>query len=98
METGERDKTIRQMIIELLQTGMLTAKDISKAISVKEKDVIGHLPHVVRSAGRSRRLIVEPSVCLKCGFVFNKRDRLKTPSKCPVCKAEEITETRYGLV
>lgn len=49
------------------------------------------------SVSRNSRFVVEPSECLKCGFVFKKRDRLKTPGKCPVCKSEEITETRYGV-
>lgn len=90
------------MIIEVLRTGMLTARDISQAVGIKEKDVIEHLPHVAKSVRHSgsgeERFVVEPSECLNCAFVFKKRERLRTPGKCPVCRSEEITETRYGVV
>ncbi len=94
------DLTIRQRIIEALRGDMLTAKDISKAVGISEKEVHEHLPHIARSAASqvNGELAVEPSKCLECGFVFRKRTRLKTPSKCPVCRSEEITETRFGIV
>ncbi|MBI5454877.1 MAG: transcriptional regulator [Deltaproteobacteria bacterium] len=96
------DLTARQRIIEALKGGMLTAKDISRAVGLKEKDVIDHLPHVAKSIearkGGGVRFIVEPSRCLDCGFVFRKRERLKSPGKCPICKGEGITEARYGIV
>lgn len=97
------DLTVRQKIVEALKGRMLTAKDISRAVGIKEKDVLEHLPHVALSItkakdGRSVKLVVEPSECLECGFVFRKRERLKTPSRCPVCRSEEITETRFGII
>lgn len=93
--------TARQKIIESLKGQMLTAREISQSVGMKEKEVLEHLPHIARSIGahgQGARLAVEPSKCLECGFVFRKRERLKTPSKCPVCKSEEITETRFGVV
>jgi len=65
-----------------------------------EKEVQGHLAHIARSvaaAGGPERFVVEPSSCINCGFVFKKRDRLKTPSRCPICASEEITETRFKI-
>jgi len=99
------NKTVRQMISEVLRGQLLTAKDISREVGIKEKEVLEHLPHVARSlghkgpheGGREEKLVTEPSECLGCGFVFRKRARLKTPGKCPVCRSEEITETRYGI-
>lgn len=93
------DLTIRQRITEALKTGMLTAKDISRSVGISEKEVHEHLPHISRSIENrgDEQFVVEPSRCLKCGFVFRKRDRLRTPSKCPVCRSEEITETRFGI-
>lgn len=94
--------TVRQKIIEALKGQMLTAKEISQAVGIKEKEVSEHLPHIAMTIaaheGEGMRFAVEPSQCLECGFVFRKRDRLKTPSKCPVCRSEEITETRFGVV
>jgi len=93
--------TDRQRIIESLRGRMLTAREISQSVGLREKDVLEHLPHIARSLAAhghpGPRLEVEPSECLGCGFVFRKRERLKTPSKCPVCRSEEITETRFGV-
>jgi len=95
-----QELTTRQRIAGLLRGSFMTAKDISRAASVREKEVCGHLVHIARSVsvpGGRARFVVEPSTCLNCGFVFRKRERLKTPSKCPICASEEITETRFGI-
>lgn len=93
--------TARQKIIEALKGHMLSAREISQAVGIKEKEVLEHLPHIARSLAahepQGPSLSVEPSTCLECGFVFRKRERLKTPSKCPVCRSEEISETRFGV-
>ncbi len=51
---------------------------------------------VARAGGL--RFVVEQSNCLSCGFEFRKRERLKTPSRCPICSSEEITEMRFGII
>ena len=89
--------------MEAVRDKMLTAKDISRAVGIREKEVLEHLPHIARTVSSSKeastaRLAVQPSECLSCGFVFKKRDRLKTPSRCPVCRSEEITEMRFGII
>jgi len=99
----ERDLTARQKIMDAVRGEMLTAKDISKAAGLKEKEVLEHLPHVAKTVNSSKeamsaRFVVQPSVCVSCGFVFKKREKLKTPSKCPVCRSEEITEMRFGII
>lgn len=99
----DQDLTARQKIIDAVRGEMLTAKDISRAVGLKEKEVLEHLPHVARTVNSSKeaksaRFVVQPSACVSCGFVFKKRDRLKTPSKCPVCRSEEITEMRFGII
>jgi len=90
--------TVRQRIFEALMGEMLTARDISRAVGIMEKEVLEHLPHVARSTGGGFKFVTEPSRCLGCGFVFRKRDRLKTPGKCPICRSEGISETRFGIV
>ena len=89
--------------MEAVRGEMLTARDISRAVGIREKEVLDHLPHVARTVNSSKeastvRFVVQPSECVSCGFVFKKRDRLKTPSKCPVCRSEEITEMRFGII
>lgn len=101
-EVPGRVHTIRQAIIEAIKGRLMSAKEISGAAGVSEKEVSGHLAHIQRSIAASRegerlRFVVEPSRCLSCGFVFRKRERLKTPSRCPLCRSEEIAETRFGI-
>lgn len=80
-----------------LKDRRLTAKDLSRELQIMEKEVFVHLEHVKKSTADSLRFVAFPSRCLHCGFVFKKRTRLRTPSKCPVCRSEEITETEYTL-
>lgn len=99
-KAGDQEYTTRQKIIHAIEGRSLTARDISKEVGIREKEVLEHLPHIARSMGASRagaKFVVEPSICLECGFVFRKRERLKTPGKCPVCRSEEISETKYEI-
>ncbi|MFY4727752.1 sigma 54-interacting transcriptional regulator, partial [Nitrospira sp. BLG_2] len=67
-------------------------------------DEIGDMPltmqsHLVKTVARdrSRRFILEPSICLDCGFMFRDRKRLTRPSRCPHCRSEGISAPRYGI-
>jgi predicted Zn-ribbon and HTH transcriptional regulator len=89
-------ETRRQYILRLLEeTG--SALDLKSLFKVLE---YGHKKHLLddieRIAGALRRedreLLVQPSSCIACGFIFSPRDkRLQIPSKCPKCNAERIT-------
>jgi len=94
----EETETIRHQIRILLEEGPLTAKEISSAVRRPEKEIEDHLEHLrksVRSDGR--RLSQVPAECRECGFVFRKRDRLKAPSRCPVCKGEAISDPSFRV-
>jgi predicted Zn-ribbon and HTH transcriptional regulator len=94
----ERRETIRQKIISLLEGKTLSAREISVEAGVAEKEVYEHLEHIQRTINkREHNLIVTPAACKKCGFVFRKRDRLKKPSKCPVCRNEVIREPLFSV-
>ncbi|MGW8162040.1 MAG: transcriptional regulator, partial [Desulfobulbales bacterium] len=57
-------------MIGLLCADELTLRDLSQALSIPEKDVMGHLPHLERSLrSRSGKLVEIPYKCLSCGFV-----------------------------
>ncbi len=90
--------TVRQAIMALLESQFLSAREISAAVHIPEKEVAGHLEHI-RAALRKegRRLSLTAAVCMKCGFAFRKRDRLTRPGKCPVCRNEQIADPLYGI-
>ncbi len=90
--------TIRENIVKLLQGQALTARDISGAIGISEKEVATHLPHVERSLSqRGQKLAVHPSHCRKCGYTFKKYNRFKKPSRCPLCKSERLEPPRFSV-
>ncbi len=94
----ERQETIRQKIISLLEGQSLYAKEISADVRASEKEVYGHLEHIQRTINKKEyNLIITPAECRKCGFVFRKRDRLKKPGKCPVCHNEFIQEPLFSI-
>ena len=95
---AERHDTIRHEILSLLKEQTVSAREISGQIGVSEKDVYGHLEHIERSAHHTgHHLKVIPAECTKCGFVFKKRERLRKPGRCPVCKGEKIQEPLFGV-
>ncbi|MFI5294513.1 MAG: transcriptional regulator [Thermodesulfovibrionales bacterium] len=94
----ERHETVRRQIISVLATGTVSAKDISSEVKIPEKEVYEHLDHIRKTMSkRDHRLDVTPAECAKCGFTFSKRERLKKPGKCPVCKGELIREPLFSL-
>jgi len=93
-----RSQTIRQKILSLLEGNTFSAKDLSVEIGVSEKEIYSHLEHIQRSTGKSRKtFLITPACCKRCNFVFRKRERLKKPGKCPVCRGESIQEPLFSL-
>ena len=88
--------TPRKRIAEALERESLDLREISQMFGIKERDVLGHLAHIARSA-RSGRFTMNPAHCQQCGFSFKKRSRLNTPGRCPLCKSESIAPPRFHL-
>ena len=81
-----------------LRRGPASARDLSAAVSIPEKDVASHLEHVERSArARGERLSVEPAICAGCGFRFQGRARLTRPGSCPRCRGTRIDPPLFSL-
>ena len=90
--------TIRQQIIELLTDAEMDARDLSREVKIKEKEVYGHLAHIARSlAAKGSRLAIRPSECLKCGYVFRDRKRFTPPGRCPRCKQSHLVNPSFKI-
>ncbi len=91
-------ETVRKAMIALLRENSVTAQEISGAIGIPEKEVYRHLEHIRRSLrGSGVVLEVTPARCRKCRFVFAGRERLTSPTKCPVCRHEAISEPLFAV-
>jgi len=94
----DRKETIRQMIISCLKDKTLSAKELSGEVRVSEKEIYEHLDHIHKTISKSNStLAITPAECRKCGFVFKKREKLKKPGKCPICRSESIEEPLFGI-
>lgn len=93
------EQTPRQRIMELITGTLLSSHQLAQMLGIPERQVEGHLSHVVKSVARdrSRRFVLDPSACQDCGFVFRERRRLTRPSRCPHCRSEAITSPRFGI-
>ncbi len=90
--------TIRQLIKELLEAEPLSSLELSQRLSLPEKEVLDHLSHIARAPGPGCRFQMTPPVCKNCGLAFKKRERLTTPSRCPLCHRESIRRPRFALL
>lgn len=84
-------KTRRQRIRDLLFREPQTVRSVSAFLGFGLRDTEREIQHVIRSVGKGA-LVVEPAECEGCGFVFEDRRRLTTPSRCPRCRCERISE------
>ncbi len=93
----ETATTSRQAIKELLLEQPHAALEISQLLSLSEKEVLEHLGHIARAPGPGLQFLITPAVCKHCGFTFKKRERLTSPSRCPICRHESIRRPRFAL-
>lgn len=94
----DRRETVRQEIISVLERNTLSAKEISGIVRASEKEVYEHLAHIQKTVSKQGdKLKIVPAECNKCGFEFKKRERLKKPGKCPVCRSETIREPLFSI-
>lgn len=94
----ERHETVRREIFSALKGRPLSAREISAAVHIPEKEVYGHLEHIRKTVSKKElTLVINPAECLKCGFVFRKRERLTKPGRCPVCRSELIQEPLFSI-
>lgn len=91
-------KTLRQEMIALLEADELSAKDLSRNLGIREKEVHAHLVHIERSVGaQGKKILIRPSRCLGCGYLFRNRRRFSRPGRCPRCKATRIEAPLFRI-
>ena len=95
--TEEEESTLRQRIQEVLLTESCTVRDLSQMLRASEKEILSHLPSVVRSASRTHKFEIVPAECLACGFTFKRRTRFTTPGKCPLCRSLRVSLPRFRI-
>lgn len=94
----ETHDTRRRAIVAELLSGPCSARDLSAAVGISEREIAGHLEHIQKSLlSTQQRLAIVPAECKKCGFVFAKRGKFQRPGKCPVCKGESIREPLFTI-
>lgn len=91
-----QSQTIRQAIVEFLKESPASVREISKVLSIREKEIYDHLAHVDRSlTSKGTKLTILPAQCLSCGYLFENRKRLNKPGRCPICKKSRIEAQKY---
>jgi len=95
----ERQETVRLEIVSVLKAfGPMTARELSTEVRVREREVIEHLEHIRKSLAKSdSELVVTPSACRKCDFVFTERKRLTKPGKCPLCRSTSVEGPSFNV-
>lgn len=93
-----RQATVRARLADLLGEGPRSVRELSAALGLAEAELYPHLEHLRESLRRrGRRLRVTPAACRGCGFAFAKRTRLTPPSRCPVCRSEQIADPLFSV-
>ncbi|MEE8432706.1 MAG: transcriptional regulator [Candidatus Desulfatibia sp.] len=92
-------QTIRKQMSGLLEKEEMSARELSQAVRIREKEVYEHLAHIGRTVNTKRKkLVITPSQCLGCGYVFKDRKRFTRPGRCPHCKNERINNPAYRIL
>jgi predicted Zn-ribbon and HTH transcriptional regulator len=93
-----QQKTIRQQIIDELHEYEMTARELSQAVRIPEKEVVLHLSHISKTvAAQGKRLIIQPFQCLSCGYTFKERKRFSRPGRCPKCKDTHVESPTFRI-
>jgi hypothetical protein len=76
----------------------MTARQLSQALGIREKEVYEHLSHIAYSVAVQRKtLLIRPFQCLACGYVFRDRKRFTRPGRCPCCKGTHLESPAYRI-
>ncbi len=90
--------TVRHEILAVLEQGTRSANELSREVRISEREVYDHLDHIRKTVSKAgKHLFITPAECKKCGFIFKKRERLRRPGRCPLCRGESIQEALFSI-
>lgn len=89
----ERNETIREELLRWLEGRELTVGELSKVVGKSEKEIYDHLEQLQKSG----LLVIIPAECGKCDYIFESREKVKKPSKCPKCKSTYIKQPLFTV-
>ncbi len=93
-----RLQSSRELLLQALSAEPLTVRALSQAAGLSERDVLDHLRHLQKSLkAQKRRLVMMPATCIDCHFIFQKRERLARPGKCPICRSTHLSGPHFSL-
>lgn len=91
-------ETLRQQIMALLEADQMSARDLSRCLGIREREVYAHLLHVERTvAARGKTVSIKPSRCLECEYLFKNRRRFSRPGRCPRCKSTRLENPLFRI-
>jgi transcriptional regulator len=77
----------------------MTARDLSKALHISEKDAYSHLPSIQKTIRhQGKEINITPCYCLNCGYEFKDRKSFKKPGKCPECRQSRIEPAVFEII
>ncbi|HIJ54675.1 MAG TPA: transcriptional regulator [Deltaproteobacteria bacterium] len=93
------EQTARQRIIALLTDFEMSARELSQAIGIKEKEVVRHLVHVEKTVSpQKKKLVIRPFQCLDCEYLFKERKRYTRPGRCPRCRGTHVETPTFRII
>ena len=76
----------------------MSSMDLSRALGIREKDVLHHIDHVEKTLkARNQRIQIIPASCRSCGFVFAGRRRFSKPGRCPECRGTYLDSPLFYI-
>jgi predicted Zn-ribbon and HTH transcriptional regulator len=87
----------RKALIEVLKIKTYTVRELARMYCVEMDEIVGDLKHIKKSVLPKNKLVIDYSCCNDCGFTFKDREKYKTPTKCPRCKHESISDMKFRV-
>ena len=87
----ERSETTRRELLSLLDGHTSPIGELSRELGVSERELYGHLAKL----HEVNRIAIIPAKCMKCGYRYEHRTKIRKPSKCPNCKSTYIKQPEF---